>query len=435
MATDNLTTSSVSSDDPSGEVLRQLDAWLDIAWDPQRPLGEWWSLLADEGWGFPSWPVEWFGRGLPSSTARRARIELVHRGALGPPAGIAPFLAAPTLLAHGTDEQLRRFMPGIAKGTDVWCQLFSEPGSGSDLASLATRAELDGDEYVVTGQKVWNTGAQFADWAILMARTDIDQPKHKGISYFAFDMRQPGVEVRPLKEMTGGATFNEVFLTEARVPVANLLGAPGEGWRVAMTTLSHERDNENPAGGGGGGTFIGRPDLSMPVADFMRPDPDHRPDGFEIAMSGGMGELPAKLAREFGRLDDAVTRQQVADLWAHRQLIRLNGQRGKARVKQGQPPGAESSTGKLMSSDLGRKMREVGLAIEGAHGQLMDTDAPHDGLLQAYGLFQPAMSIAGGTDEVQRSIIGERVLGLPKEPDVSRDVAWRDVKVGTQKRD
>ncbi|MDA3039325.1 MAG: acyl-CoA dehydrogenase family protein, partial [Actinomycetota bacterium] len=364
-----------------------------------------------------------------------ARAELGRRGVLGPPAGIAPFLAAPTLLAHGTDDQLQRFMPGIAKGTDVWCQLFSEPGSGSDLASLATRAERDGDEYVVTGQKVWNTGAQYADWAILMARTDVDQPKHKGISYFAFDMRQPGVEVRPLKEMTGGATFNEVFLTEARVPASNLLSSLGEGWRVAMTTLSHERDNENPAAGGGGGTFIGRPDLSTTVAEFMKPNPDHRPDGFEIAMSGGVSELPVKLARQFGVASDPVTRQAVVDLWAHRQLMKLNGQRAKARSKQGQPPGAESSTGKLMGSDYGRKLREVGLAIEGPHGQLVDGDAPLDGIVQSYGLFQPAMSIAGGTDEVQRNIIGERVLGLPKEPDVSRDVAWRDIKVGTQRHD
>lgn len=417
------------------DTLTELHDWLDANWDPALTLGQWWSRLADAGWGFPAWPAQWFGRGLPSNVAKRARAELGRRGVLGPPAGIAPFLAAPTLLTHGTDEQLQRFMPGIAKGTDVWCQLFSEPGSGSDLASLATRAERDGDEYVVTGQKVWNTGAQYADWAILMARTDVDQPKHKGISYFAFDMRQPGVEVRPLKEMTGGATFNEVFLTEARVPVANLLGSLGEGWRVAMTTLSHERDNENPGGGGGGGTFIGRPDLSMSVGDFMKPNPDHRPDGFEIAMSGGISEVPMQLARQFGCAEDPVTRQAVVDLWAHRQLMRLNGQRAKARSKQGQPPGAESSTGKLMGSDFGRKLREVGLAIEGPYGQLVDGDAPLDGIVQAYGLFQPAMSIAGGTDEVQRNIIGERVLGLPKEPDLSRDVAWRDIKVGTQRHD
>ena len=202
-----------------------------------------------------------------------------------------------------------------------------------------------------------------------------------------------------------------------------------------MTTLSHERDNENPGGGGGGGTFIGRPDLSMSVGDFMKPNPDHRPDGFEIAMSGGVSDLPVKLARQFGSAGDPVTRQAVADLWAHRQLMKLNGQRAKARSKQGQPPGAESSTGKLMGSDYGRKLREVGLAIEGPHGQLVDGDAPLDGIVQAYGLFQPAMSIAGGTDEVQRNIIGERVLGLPKEPDLSRDVAWRDIKVGTQRHD
>ena len=422
------------ADDLDHETIAQLLSWLDDVWDPNRTVGDWWEMLADEGWGFPGWPAAWFGRGLAGGVARRARAELLRRGALGPPSGIGPFLAAPTLLTHGSDDQLSRFMPGIAKGTAIWCQLFSEPGSGSDLASLATRAELDGDEYVVSGQKVWNTGAQYADWAILMARTDVEQAKHKGISYFAFNMRQPGVEVRPLREMTGGATFNEVFLTEARIPVADLLGSLGEGWRVAMTTLSHERDNENPAGGGGGGSFIGRPDLSMTVAEFVKPDPNHKPDGFEISMGGGMADVPMMLAREFGRADDALTRQQLADLWGHRQLMKLNGQRAKARGRQGQPPGAESSTGKLMGSDLGRKIREVGLALEGPFGQLIDGDAPHDGIVQAYGLFQPAMSIAGGTDEVQRNIIGERVLGLAKEPDVSRDVAWRNLVVGTQKR-
>lgn len=416
------------ADSDAQSALEELDQWLSEHWEPDRRLGDWWADLAAAGWGFPAWPTEWFGRGLPMGMSRRVRARMAEFGALGPPSGIGPFLAAPTLLAFGTEEQLGQFMPGIAAGTEHWCQLFSEPGAGSDLASLATRAELDGDEYVVSGQKVWNTGAQYADWAILMARTDPDQPKHKGISYFAFDMRQEGVEVRPLKEMTGGSTFNEVFLTEARVPVANLIGARGEGWRVAMTTLSHERDNDNPAAGGGGGTFIGRPNLDETCAQFMAPDPDHRPDGFELAMSGGVGSLPSELAREFDKADDPLVRQDLAQLSTLRQVIRLNGLRAKARARSGEPPGAESSTGKLMGSQLGRRTRDIGLAIEGPYGQLMDNDAPHHGDLQSFGLFQPASSIAGGSDEVQRNIIGERVLGLPKEPDVSRDVPWSDLR-------
>jgi len=389
-------------------------------------VGQWWSLLAESGWGFPSWPTQWCGRGLSGSQNKIVRREFAQRGVLGPPSGIGPFLAAPTLISHGTEEQLARYMTGIANGTDLWCQLFSEPGAGSDLASLSTRAERDGDEYVVNGQKVWTTGAQFADYAILVARTDPDQPKHRGLSYFAFDMKQEGVDVRPLKEMTGGATFNEVFISDARVPAANMIGAPGEGWRVTMTTLSHERDSGNPASGGGGGNFIGAPPLNMSVGDFLKPRTDEKPDGFELAMSGGALGLPQKVAVDNGKSSDPVVRQELMEIHIQREVIRLSGLRAKARAKSGAGPGPESSTGKLLSSQLGRMVRETGLRAEGPYGQLVDDDAPQGGLLQAFGLFHPAMSIAGGSDEIQHNIIGERVLGLPKEPDPGRDLSWKE---------
>jgi len=405
----------------------EIAQWLSTNWDPELPLRRWWSLLAESGWGFPSWPENWCGRGLSARDTKTVRQEFSRRGVLGPPSGIGPFLAAPTLISHGTPEQLAKYMTGIADGSELWCQLFSEPGAGSDLASLATRAEKDGDEYVVTGQKVWTTGAQFADYAILVARTNPDQPKHKGLSYFALDMKQQGVEVRPLKEMTGGATFNEVFLSEARIPAANMIGEPGEGWRVTMTTLSHERDSGNPASGGGGGNFIGAPPLDLPVSEFLKPTKDEKPDGFELAMSGGAVGLPQQMASDNGSSTDPVVRQELMDIYAQREVIRLSGLRAKAKARSGANPGPESSTGKLMGSELGRMVRETGLRLEGPYGQLMDDDAPEGGLLQAYGLFQPAMSIAGGSDEIQRNIIGERVLGLPKEPDVGRDQPWRDL--------
>ncbi|MEL7209931.1 MAG: acyl-CoA dehydrogenase family protein, partial [Actinomycetota bacterium] len=193
-------------------------------WDPARPLGEWWDLLADAGLSFPRWPEGLGGRGLTGPQARAVEDARIAAGAFGSPSGIATFLAAPTIMTYGTPDQLDRHLPGIVRGRHVWCQLFSEPGSGSDLAGLATRAERDGDEWVVTGQKVWNSGAHHANYGILMARTDPDQPKHRGITYFLIDMDQPGVEVRPLREMTGDVAFNEVFLTEARVPDRDRLG-------------------------------------------------------------------------------------------------------------------------------------------------------------------------------------------------------------------
>jgi len=208
--------------------------WFEANWDPSLPLGAWWMLLARSGWGFPTWPTEWFGRGLAPNLIRTVAAARRAIGAVGPPAGIAQNLAGPTILAHGTEEQKQRFLPGIVGG-EIWCQLFSEPGAGSDLASAQTSAVLDGDEWVVNGQKVWTSGAQVARYGILVARTDPSLPKHQGLSYFVIEMAQPGIEVRPIREMTGRAIFNEVFFTDARVPAENRIGGLGEGWAVALT--------------------------------------------------------------------------------------------------------------------------------------------------------------------------------------------------------
>ena len=216
------------------EVRAEVRDWLASHWDPDLALVEWRTLLADSGWACPSWPQEWFGKGLPAWSDSIVHDEIADAGAVGPPVGGGMGLAAPTILAHGPDSLRAKLLHPILTGEHMWCQLFSEPGSGSDLAGLTTRAERDGDEWVINGQKVWNTSAHHAEYGMLLARTDWDVPKHKGISYFALPMHQPGVEVRPLRQMNRHASFNEVFLTDARVPVDMMVGEPGEGWRAAL---------------------------------------------------------------------------------------------------------------------------------------------------------------------------------------------------------
>ncbi len=388
-------------------------AWYRENWDPDLTLADWWGRLADAGWAFPSWPEGFGGRGLPGPLAKAATKARLAAGAFGPPNGVATFLTAPTLLHYGTDGQLQRYMPGIARGRDVWCQLFSEPGSGSDMASLATRAERDGEEWVVNGQKVWNSGAQHARYGILIARTDPDQPKHRGITYFLIDMDQDGVDVRPLREMTGDAAFNEVFLSDARVRDVDRLGEVGEGWRVAMTTLSHERDPDNV--GLGDGAAFGRVDLTMTVGDHAR-NLSERVDGFSLALSGGVTKVLDRLVAEFDAAADPLLRQRLARILELRRTSRWSGQRATEAIKSGGQPGPEVSTLKLLGSETGRQIRDTGLAAMGADGMLWGDDAPHNGLFHSFAMFTPAQSIAGGTDEVQRNIIGERVLGLPREP-------------------
>jgi alkylation response protein AidB-like acyl-CoA dehydrogenase len=239
-------------DQISHDVIAEVTSWLEDNWDPDLTVGEWWDRLGTSGWAAPTWPVEWFGKGLSREEAVRVQRAIADFGALGAPGGIALLLAGPTIVTHGSDEQKDRYLRDIVTGRKAWCQLFSEPGAGSDLAGLQTRAVKDGDEWIVNGQKVWTSGGQVADLGILVARTDPDSPKHQGITYFAFEMRQPGVEVRPLREITGRSMFNEVFLTDARVADAAVLGGLNNGWAVANTTLAYER-----AGLGAGGARPG----------------------------------------------------------------------------------------------------------------------------------------------------------------------------------
>jgi len=288
-------------------------------------------------------------------------------------------MVVPTILGHGTEEQKKRFVPALLRGEHVWCQLFSEPGAGSDLAGLTTRAVRDGDEWVVNGQKVWNSYAHVADWGILLARTDWDVPKHRGITYFLVDMRTPGVEARPLRQITGVAHFNETFLTDVHIPVDCQLGDVNNGWGVTQTTLMAER----MLIGGGGAGF-------------------------------GFREY-ADLARHFGRESDPVIRQGLAQCYSRFQVLRWLGERSRAAAKAGKPAGAESSVAKLAISRHVAENGNLALAIEGASGMLYAKDAYEDGFWQQQFLGQWSIRIGGGTEQIQRNILGERVLGLPPE--------------------
>ncbi|HET9559281.1 MAG TPA: acyl-CoA dehydrogenase family protein, partial [Actinomycetota bacterium] len=341
--------------------------------------------LAEAGLVAPPWPEPW-GRGADPVHQLIIDDELARARVRRPVNPIGIGWAGPTILLAGTPEQKESYLLRLLAGEDLWCQLFSEPGVGSDLASLTTRAVRDGDEWVVTGQKIWTSLAQFARYGILIARTDPDVPKHKGITYFLIDMEQPGVDVRPLREMTGEAAFNEVFFSEARVPDANRLGGLGEGWRVAMTTLANERDPGNPGVASGGGSVIGRPDLQVTVAEYRRQQAAGS-DAMSLAIAGGIAEVLDRLAARFDRRDDAVMRQRRAAIASSRLTQRWTTQRAKANARAGQAPGPETSTLKLGGSALGRSVRDAGLALMGPHGMLLGDDAPEGGLFHKYALF------------------------------------------------
>jgi len=403
-------------------VRAEARAWYEENWRPDDSLAAWWSALARSGWGFPTWPTWAHGRGLSAEDAKVAFEERRRVGAIGPPSGIASTLAGPTLIAHGSDEQRARFLPDIVMGRVIWCQLFSEPGAGSDLAGLRTRAVRDGDQWVVNGQKVWTSGAHLARWGILIARTDPHVPKHRGITYFVLDMHQPGVEVRRLREMTGRAIFNEVFLTDAVVPATEVIGEVGDGWRVALTTLAHERSS---LGAGslaeGGSIIIGRPDPSTRVGDLAAA---RRGRGEPSPLTGGGHGYVIDLARRFGRQHDPVVRQELARAYIAGEIGRMTSLRAKAAAEAGRRPGPEASIGKLAASINVRHLRDTALRIIGPHGTLHHGDAPDNGRPQEMCLGAPVLSIGGGTDEIQRNILGERVLGLPGDIRVDKDVPF-----------
>ena len=388
-------------DDEAGALFDELDAA-----DERGRVAEaqaFQGRLFDAGLAGVTWPKEYGGGGLGN---RELEIFNAEAASFELPTGIFLIghgMCGPTLLTLGTEEQRRRYVPPMLRGDEIWCQLFSEPGAGSDVASLQTRAVRDGDEWVVNGQKVWTSGAHYSDYGMLIARTDPDAPKHRGITMLVVDMHSPGVEVRPLRQITGGANFNEVFFTDARIPHQNVVGEPNEGWRAAITMLMNERMVGVASQGGGGG--MGRASLSSVI----------------------------RLARDRGLDRDALVRQQIADLWARTQIMRYTGMRLRAAVKAGKDPGPEGSIAKLYGAQLGKDLAAAALAIAGARGVAWEPSERGAHRWAMAVVAAPAGAIAGGTDQVQRNIIGERVLGLPKEPQVDRDVPFRDLLVGTQR--
>lgn len=407
------------------EVRAEVEAWLDENWDPSLTVREWWARLLPTGYTHPMLPVNAHGKGWGRDLAAVVMATMADRGVMGPPSsGLGYMLAAPTIAAHGSQEQIDQFIPEILDGTVGWCQLFSEPGAGSDLASLGCKAEKDGDEWIITGQKVWTSGGQVADRGMLIARTNPDAPKHKGISWFAFDMNQPGVTVRPLTEMTGRALFNEVFIDEARVPDANIVGGLNNGWAVANSTLMFERASLGSAGkkpntatpGAKGGA------LERNVTEFAA---KARGEGGVPGLGINLWQSLVDIARKSGKSDDPVLRQRLVHLYS---MIQINGYSMQRAKDPKQRSGAEGNIAKLTMSELFRQFREVGVDVIGADAMLRGADDKSSGgIVPEIAMFSPGPSIYGGTDQIQRNIIGERVLGLPKEPGYDKATPYRDL--------
>lgn len=385
-------------------VALEVRRWLEANWDPQLSLVEWRDRLAESGWGQPTWPEAFYGRGLEAREAGIVQEEFVRMGAVGPATAGPRGLAAATLLEHGTDAQKKRYLRGILTGRDAWCQLFSEPGSGSDLAGATTRADRDGDHWVVNGQKVWNTSAHHADYGILVARTDWDVPKHQGLSYFVIAMDQPGIEVRQLRQMNGHASFNEVFFTNAVVEPDDLVGEMGQGWQVALTTLSHERAGFSRIRGG------------EQFQDREGRVYEEYANELEIAnepytwypQRAGRIDMLLDRARETGAIHDPAVRQEIATAIALQRCSAWFAARGLAR-------GAAGSIAKLAASRVARAGNRAHTLISGIDALFEGEDSPHNGIVGEILLSTPATSIAGGTDEIQKNIVSERILEMPKE--------------------
>jgi alkylation response protein AidB-like acyl-CoA dehydrogenase len=361
---------------------------VDVAATPEEAdtLREWQRTLNADRWVGIDWPAEYGGRGasLTQVAVYNEELARVHAPQILGRAGVA--LVGPTLMTHGTEAQRKEWMPRILAGDNIWCQLFSEPDAGSDLAALSTRAEKRGGVYVVTGQKVWSSHARFADWGIALVRTDPAAPRHKGISMLAIPMASKGVEVRPLRQITGESEFNAVFLDEVEVPVGNLIGPENEGWAVANATLVNER----------GATFVWKEQVLYAVA-FDR--------------------LAQACARA-GRLDDPIVRERLARSWIEIEIFRLHNERTRARVASGEGIGAQSSIVKLFWAGMSQRLYETAVDVLGAPALLEgDDEAALDRGRWPLGLLASrANSIMGGTSEIQRNIIGERLLALPREP-------------------
>ena len=401
----------------SAEVTEAVRAWVDghvpAAWRDAAERGgraairevrsradyeAWYPVFADSGLVVATWPVEYGGLDLLPDQARIAQEELApyNLGRLNP---LGLSAVAPPLFAYGTDEQRQRFLPPLVRNEEKWCQLLSEPGAGSDLASLATRAVRDGEEWVVNGQKVWTTWAHISDFAVCLARTDPLVPKRQGLTYFIVDLHAPGVDVRPLRHIGGEVDFNEVFLEDVRLPDSHRLGPVGEGWRVANATLSGERQMVSGAGSGG------------------------------VDRIGGAGaERLLRRATELGRAGEPLVRQQLMQLYSEERIRAWTNERVRATVRAGGTPGPAASIGKVHGASLNQRLQLLAADLLGMASTAW-SEPWLDGMpFEAKGMLRSrANTIEGGTSEVNKNILGERVLGLPREPDPWHDLPWEDV--------
>lgn len=381
-------------------VRAEVRQWLADHFDPAIDRAEWSRRVFEAGWAVPSWEPKWWGRSLTDAQSRIVAAEFGAVGAKGAGQDRSDLLAC-TLHDLGNDEQKQRLIPPSLRNETRWCLLYSEPGAGSDLAGLRTRAERHGDDWVVNGQKVWTSFAKNADYGLLVARTDWDVPKHRGISFFIFPMRQPGVEIRPIHQITGESEFNEVFITDARVPHANLVGEPGGGWSVLQLALAYERR------------------LMGDLARTSRASRDLKPDADSLI----------SMARSAGKLADSHIRQEIARVEAYAAVNRWNTQRAKATSDR-----AEAATllaiGKIAMSRILHQTARVQTDIVGPESMLAGPDNPLGDAVTFRTLNAYFTSIGGGTDQIQRNIVGERVLELPREPEPYKDTPFRDLPTG-----
>jgi len=363
--------------------------------DTVKKAQEWQACKKDNGWAVLTWPKEYGGRGLRSiHNVIWGQEEAKYRTPVNI-FGIGLGMLAPTLMTYGTDEQKGKYLERMARGDDIWCQLFSEPDAGSDLASLRMKAERDGDDWILNGQKIWTTGAHYSRYGMVVTRSDPNVVKHAGLTYFLVDMHAPGVEIRPIKQISGVSAFSEVFFTDVRIPDSYRVGEIGNGWRVAITTLMNERSVT-----GGAGRSLGAEDLI----------------GLAQAVETETGKA----------IDDAGVRHRIADFYIRANGLKYTTYRTLTALSRGQEPGPESSIGKLVIAPLNQQVASFGVELQGQAGSLMDEGYA----CQLAYLSTPGLRIAAGTDEILRNIIAERVLGLPGEPRVDKGIPFKDVPTG-----
>ena len=354
----------------------------------------------DNGFAGISWPKEWGGQGGTQIQQVIFNQEEAQYKTLAGIFTIGLGMCLPTICTWGTPEQRNRFAPAALKAEELWCQLFSEPAGGSDLGALRTRAVKDGDDWVINGQKIWTSGAHYCDWGIIVTRTNPDVPKHEGLTFFFLDMKTPGVEIRPIKQMSGSSHFNEVYFNDVRIPDTQRLGPVGAGWRVAITTLMNER-----------------------YAAGENPGPDFE-ELLEVARIVDVEDGPA--------IDNPAVKEKLAEFYVRSRGLKYTKFRAMTSLSRGQTPGPESSIGKLVSASKLQDIAAYGLDLLGMAGAEMGPEMPLAGLFEEALLYAPAMRIAGGTDEILRNIIAERVLGLPADMRADKGMPFRDVPTGAR---